>query len=204
MVEEIAIIGAGGHTRSLLNILSILGFKIEGIYDNSFKVDQNELIEGIPLKGLIDDIPSALFKIISKGSCNDRAELFAKYKSKVLKNNIVHPSALIETRDIGIANQVSAMTYISNTACIGNNNIIYSNTSIEHEVKIGDHNVITMNVALCGRVKLGSRVFVGAGASILPSVEVCDDVTIGAGAVVTKNIIESGTYIGIPAKKVKQ
>ncbi len=203
MVEEIAIIGAGGHTRSLLNILSILGFKIEGIYDSNYKAESNELIEDIPLKGLIEDIPTPLFKIISKGSCNERAALFNRFESTILKNNIVHPSALIETRNIGIANQVSAMSYISNTARIGSNNIIYSNSSIEHEVIIGDHNVITMNVAICGRVKLGNQVFVGAGASILPSVQVCDHVTIGAGAVVTKDITKSGTYIGVPAKKLK-
>jgi serine acetyltransferase len=32
---------------------------------------------------------------------------------------------------------------------------------------------------------------------------ICDDVIIGAGAVVLSNITEKGTYVGIPAKRIK-
>lgn len=49
---------------------------------------------------------------------------------------------------------------------------------------------------------IGNYVSIGSNATILP-VTICDNVVIGAGAVVTKNIIESGTYIGNPAKKIK-
>ncbi len=50
--------------------------------------------------------------------------------------------------------------------------------------------------------KIGNNVSIGSNATILP-IEICDNVVIGAGAVVTKNIIESGTYVGNPAKKIK-
>ena len=32
---------------------------------------------------------------------------------------------------------------------------------------------------------------------------ICDNAVIGAGAVVTKDITEPGTYVGIPARKIK-
>jgi len=48
---------------------------------------------------------------------------------------------------------------------------------------------------------IGNRVSVGTNATILP-VNICDDVVIGAGSVVTKDITESGTYVGNPAKKM--
>ena len=44
---------------------------------------------------------------------------------------------------------------------------------------------------------------VGTGAQILQGLTICDDTIIGAGAVVTKDILEPGTYVGIPAKKIK-
>ena len=50
--------------------------------------------------------------------------------------------------------------------------------------------------------KIGNNVSIGSNATILP-IEICDNVVIGAGAVVTKNIVESGTYVGNPAKKIK-
>lgn len=46
--------------------------------------------------------------------------------------------------------------------------------------------------------KLGNHVSVGTNATILP-VSICDHVVIGAGAVVTKDIVESGIYVGNPA-----
>ena len=49
--------------------------------------------------------------------------------------------------------------------------------------------------------KIGNRVSIGTNATILP-VSICDDVVIGAGSVVTKDITESGTYAGVPARKM--
>lgn len=49
---------------------------------------------------------------------------------------------------------------------------------------------------------IGNKVYIGSNATILP-VTICDDVVIGAGAVVTKDITESGTYVGNPARKLK-
>ena len=49
---------------------------------------------------------------------------------------------------------------------------------------------------------VGNNVSIGTNATILP-VEITDNVVIGAGAVVTKDITESGTYVGNPARKIK-
>jgi acetyltransferase-like isoleucine patch superfamily enzyme len=51
--------------------------------------------------------------------------------------------------------------------------------------------------------KLGNRVSVGTNATVLP-VTICDGVVIGAGAVVTKDITESGVYVGNPARLLRQ
>lgn len=50
---------------------------------------------------------------------------------------------------------------------------------------------------------IGNNVSIGSNATILP-VSICDNVVIGAGAVVTKNIDQSGTYVGNPAKRVNK
>lgn len=50
---------------------------------------------------------------------------------------------------------------------------------------------------------IGNNVSIGSNATILP-VSICDNVVIGAGAVVTKDIIQSGIYVGNPAKKRKE
>jgi serine acetyltransferase len=37
---------------------------------------------------------------------------------------------------------------------------------------------------------------------VLPSIVIGDDVTVGAGSVVNAHLLESGTYAGIPARKI--
>jgi acetyltransferase-like isoleucine patch superfamily enzyme len=49
---------------------------------------------------------------------------------------------------------------------------------------------------------IGNNVSIGSNATILP-VKICDRVVIGAGAVVTKDIEQSGIYMGNPAKFVR-
>lgn len=47
--------------------------------------------------------------------------------------------------------------------------------------------------------KIGNGVSIGTNATILP-VSICDRVVVAAGAVVTKDITESGVYLGNPAR----
>ena len=57
------------------------------------------------------------------------------------------------------------------------------------------------NESLWQKTNIGNQVSIGSNATILP-VNICDNVVIGAGSVVTKDITESGVYLGNPARKV--
>ena len=50
---------------------------------------------------------------------------------------------------------------------------------------------------------IGNNCYIGASAIILEGITMCNDVRIGAGCVVTKNISQAGTYIGMPARRIK-
>ena len=80
---------------------------------------------------------------------------------------------------------------------------IYQNCSISHDTSIGNYCNITPGVNIAGRCKIGDRVYLGIGCVISNDVNICNDVVVGAGAVVIDDIIESGTYVGIPARKIK-
>jgi sugar O-acyltransferase (sialic acid O-acetyltransferase NeuD family) len=202
-LKRVAILGAGGHARTLISLLSRMEIEVEGLYDDNFNPQVKEVIEGYPLLGSYSDVQKEAEVVISKGSIEDRYELYKQFEQQLFQPNVIHDSAVIESKKVGIANQISALTFIAETASIGDHNIIYSQSCLEHEVEIGNHNILTVNVSLCGRAKLGSFIYVGAGAVILPNVEICDHVIIGAGAVVTQSIHSPGTYVGLPAKKMK-
>ena len=108
---------------------------------------------------------------------------------------------------------------IQKNVSIGNNSKIQSHAFICELVNIGNycfigHGVMFINDLFLDGVPaggdqtkwkhttIGNNVSIGSNATILP-VTICDNVVIGAGAVVTKNINESGTYIGNPARRLK-
>ena len=110
---------------------------------------------------------------------------------------------------------VGPFVEIQNNVIIGertriqSHSFICSNTEIGSDCFIG-HGVMFTNDKFDDRklskdflpTKLGNKVYIGSNSTILP-VSICDDVVVGAGSVVTKNITESGTYAGNPARRLK-
>jgi len=41
------------------------------------------------------------------------------------------------------------------------------------------------------------------GTAVINNITIGDGVTVGAGAAVVKNLTETGTYVGVPARKIK-
>lgn len=74
---------------------------------------------------------------------------------------------------------------------------------IHPETIIGANCMIFQQVTLADVVKLGYHVDVGAGAKILGPLTIANNVRIGANAVVTKNVKEGDTVVGIPARSLK-
>jgi serine O-acetyltransferase len=78
---------------------------------------------------------------------------------------------------------------IINAKSIGNNCTIYQ------QVTIGNWN---------GTPKIGNNVTIFPGAKVIGNITVGDNVKIGANAVVSKNVPENCTVVGVPAFIVKR
>lgn len=206
MIKKISIIGAGGHARSVINLLELNGVKIAGIYDATHKNKNRETVNGYPLIGKPEDAFLDLNKelILAIGDNKIRAQFYKKFFRKLYRANLIHPAALIEKRvKIGISNQVFANVYINSGVSIGDNNILNTGCIIEHESKIGSHNHISVGTIICGRVNIADRCFIAAGCVVIDRISICNDVIVGANSVVIKDIIRPGSYVGNPARKIK-
>ncbi len=69
-------------------------------------------------------------------------------------------------------------------------------------------NVITLGSTHLHETKhgtvIGERCYIGAGSKIAASVQIANDITIGAMGFVNKDLLESGIYVGVPVKLLKQ
>lgn len=80
---------------------------------------------------------------------------------------------------------------------------------IAHDCVVGDFVTLAPRVAVNGRVEIGDGVYIGTGATILPG-EDGNPIRIGAGAVVgahalvTRDVPEGVTVVGMPAKPLKR
>ena len=201
--KDIAIVGAGGHTRSTINLINREEFNIIGIYDESFSSEVNEEILGIGVKGTQHGIPANVKIVLSVGDNKKRKTLYREFLSRIIQSNLIHQSSIIEDScSLGIANLIFANVYLNSKSVIGDNNILNTACIIEHEASLGSHNHISVGSVICGRVSIGNECFIGAGSVIKNGVEICSEVILGANSLVIRNITEPGVYVGSPAKKI--
>lgn len=78
--------------------------------------------------------------------------------------------------------------------------LINKNSILSHDVKVGECVEISPGVKLLGNAEVGAFTSIGTNAVILPKVIVGKNCIVGAGSVVTKNVADGSTVIGIPAK----
>lgn len=102
---------------------------------------------------------------------------------------------------IGDDCKIQSHTFICDLVTIGNGCFIGHGVMFVND-KFSKEGPARGDRSLYGSTTIGNNVSIGSNASILP-VKICDGVVIGAGAVVTKDILEQGTYIGNPAQKLR-
>ena len=123
-----------------------------------------------------------------------------------------------EGATVGAFVEVQKGVSIGARAKIGSHSFLAARTIIEAEAFIG-HSVVTCNdrhpraVAedghtlrkgewKCEPVRVKRRAAVGSGAILLPGVTVGEGAVVGAGAVVTRDVPDEATVVGVPARVV--
>lgn len=206
--KKVVIIGAGGHAKVIADIIQKSHDNIIGFLDDKLEKGK-KVISNYEVIGTLGDIERIQKEdkdvtfIIAIGDNKTRKEIAEKYKN-LSCYTAIHPSAQIGL-DVVIEDGtvVMANTCINSSAKIGKHCIINTGAIIEHDNRIEDYVHISPNVALGGTVLIGKNTHIGIGATIKNNIIICPNCTVGAGAVVTKNISEEGTYVGVPVKRLK-
>lgn len=203
-VNKVVIFGCGGHARSVVNTLREIDrdMKIVLVDKNAQK---NEIILGCRVERQYE-LKEEDGYIIAIGDNNKRKEIYLGLVSKnagcCVSVVSLHARVGMETQ-IGKGTFVASNVYIGPQVKIGDNSILNTGSVIEHEAKVGNSTHIAPGTVVCGRSIIGDNVFCGAGSVIADKIQICDNVVIGAGAVVVKDIQIPGTYVGVPARKIK-
>lgn len=202
MKKSIVIIGAGGHGRVVSDTAFLCGYQEVLFLDDAEKCE-------VALSGKSNDYKkfvetSDFFVAIGNNAVRKRM-------IKDLQSNgaevvtLIHPSSIIGSRVvIGQGTFVAPGVVINTGAVIGEGVILNTSCSVDHDCRVDSFSHISVGSHLAGTVTVGEETFVGVGASVKNNVSICEGCMIGAGAVVVKNILEKGTYVGVPAVKIKK
>lgn len=194
-MKKIVIFGAGGHAHVVADIIESEGNKVVAFLDDDLNKED--------CSGLISEFNkyNDCEFIIGIGNADVR-EKISKFNLKW--HTAIHPSAIIsKTAKIGEGTVVMPNAVINARTIIGRHCIINTGTIVEHDNKIDDFTHISVGVNLGGTVSIGKKTWVGIGSTIKNNISISDNVIVGAGAVIVKDINDFGTYIGVPARKIK-
>ena len=192
--KKIVIIGAGGHARSIIDVIEELReWKILGLIGK--ENESGKYISGYKVIGIDKELQfirrECNYAFIGIGqikTCSPRIEAAEKLDSlNFIIPAIVAKSAYISKRaNIGRGAFVSHGSIINNGATIGEQVIINTGAIIEHDSKVGDFTHVSTGAIINGSAVIEKKTFIGSNSMIREGVIVPECSIIRAGSIVMK------------------
>jgi sugar O-acyltransferase (sialic acid O-acetyltransferase NeuD family) len=208
---NLVLLGGGGHAKSVLTVVKKLGqYRVAGYVDSE---DRGQLL-GVPYLGNDDDLKGLVSRYSLHGAVIGIGNTTLSRVRPALMQflgtlplecpAICSPAAVInEEVRLGKGTVVLDGAVVNSGTTIGDCCIINTQSTVEHDCILGDNIHVSPGALLSGGVSIGNNTLVGAGSIVIQGVRICKDCVIGAGAVVVRDINEPGTYLGVPAERVK-
>lgn len=205
MKNKLLIIGASGHGK----VVADIALKMNKWESISFLDDNQNLKSsmGIDVIGTAKDVHKFIEShdvIVGIGNNNTREKIqnmLEKLGASIPV--LIHPSAIIGNDvEIGVGTVVMAGVVINCCTKIGKGCIINTSATIDHDNIIEGFVHISPGAHLAGTVKVGQGSWLGIGSVVSNNTYITSGCTIGAGAVVVKDIVEPGTYAGVPVRRI--
>jgi sugar O-acyltransferase (sialic acid O-acetyltransferase NeuD family) len=211
-MERIAVLGAGGHAKVVVDALLSIGcFEIVGLV-----VADTEAAEGLLGIGVVGDhavLPALLASGVtalamgvgSIGDVSAREQLFEScLRDGFSFPAIVHPAASVSAHaEVGDGAYVGPHATVCAGARLGFGCIVNSGSVVDHDCTVGDFAHVAPGAALSGNVAVGRGAHIGTGAAVAHGISIGAGALIGAGAAVVDDVPERVVAFGVPCRVVR-
>lgn len=191
---KLALFGYGGHAKEVsLQINEDITFFVDDEYSNE---------TALPISKFD---PQEYKIMIAVADSYQRKSIVERLPENTKYFTFIHPTSIILGNDveIGDGSFIGAYCIITTNIKIGAHSILNRGNQIGHDCIIGNYFSAMPGSIVSGNVNVGECVYLGTNASTKQKLKISDNVVVGMNAAVVKDIFEPGTYVGVPARKVK-
>lgn len=211
-MENILIIGSGGHAKVIIDIVEKEGsYNIVGLLNK--QANGNEKILGYDLLGKEEDLPkfakihAIQGIIIAVGDNYTRAKVVSRTKETCPELSFfsaIHPKATIAPDvSIGQGTVIMAGVSVNVTSSIGEFCILNTNSSLDHDSQMGNFSSLAPGVTVGGECQINEFSAINIGATLIPRITIGKHSVVGAGALVNKPVGSFEVVYGSPAIKIR-
>lgn len=191
---KLALFGYGGHAREVAaQIGEPVTFYVDDEYANDIA------------KPISEFNPEEEHMMIAVANSQDRKAIVDKLPKETKYFSFIHPTVQVMKNniEIGEGSFIGVNSILTTNIKLGKHTLLNRGNHIGHDCIIGDYFSAMPGAIVSGNVTMGDCVYTGTNSSIKEKMIVCSGVIIGSNAAVVKHITKSGTYVGVPAKKIK-
>ncbi|MEB3097114.1 acetyltransferase [Achromobacter sp. D10] len=212
MTNKVGVFGFSGWAREIGDIALAIGLSpVYVVRDKGEATGADDRFDIILEADVLNH--AEMDFVIGIGDGAIRKKVYDRFKDKLTFRNLIHPHASFGHGQLDRINQskgvvVCAGVRMTNNIEVGNFSLFNLNATVGHDCIIEEFSAVSPGACVSGNVHIEQAVWIGTGATInqgTPDQKLVIGAgsMIGSGAVVVKSCEPGGTYVGIPAKRIK-
>lgn len=209
-MKDLVIISAGDFGRETAWVAERMNrirpeWNILGFVDDR----KDGMVDGYPVLGTVTWLKEQnkeLYVVCAIGTGTVRERIWNGLKDSpyIHLATLIDPAAIVGKEcKIGEGVIICSGTVLTVNSDIGKCCIVNLNCTIGHDAVLQEFCTVHPGANISGRVQIGRCTDIGTGSKIIQGMKVAPGSRLGAGTVVVRDIEEPGTYVGIPARKIK-
>ena len=191
---KLALFGYGGHARE---VACQIDQKVTFFVDDQYANDVAKPISKFN--------PQKYAMMVAVADSKDRFDIVKRLPKETQYFTFIHPSVQImdDNIEMGEGSFIGANSILTTNIKLGKHALLNRGNHIGHDCIIGDYFSMMPNAIVGGNVTIGDNAYLGSCSNIKEKINITSNILIGMNAAVVKDITESGTYVGVPTKKIK-